>query len=147
MVTRDIQLEQAVLDLVDNGVDGATRYRSDTPEPLDGFRVDIEVNIKVNPLMRTRIKPDKVAQRLCSSQCSCCFPHVIDAIRLAGGGNAWKEPYQRWFENFTTIPPRESAMSEKTRAEGKHHSDYIPAQVSKGMAPIIWLSHQRQAGN
>jgi hypothetical protein len=44
MITRDIQLEQAVLDLVDNSVDGAKRFRSDQANPLEGFEVKIEVS-------------------------------------------------------------------------------------------------------
>jgi hypothetical protein len=44
MITRDIQLEQAVLDLVDNSVDGAQRYRGQAPNPLDGFLITITVN-------------------------------------------------------------------------------------------------------
>ncbi|TCK68457.1 ATP-binding protein [Acidipila rosea] len=44
MITRDIQLEQAVLDLVDNSVDGAQRYRGTDPKPLDGFEVTITVD-------------------------------------------------------------------------------------------------------
>jgi hypothetical protein len=44
MFTRDIPLEQAVLDLVDNSVDGAKRSPKDTDEPYDGKYVDITFN-------------------------------------------------------------------------------------------------------
>ncbi len=44
MITRDIPLEQAILDLVDNSVDGARRFRSDSQKPLDGFFVEIELS-------------------------------------------------------------------------------------------------------
>ncbi len=42
MITRDIQLEQAVLDLIDNSVDGARRSRAEGEKPLDGFEIKIE---------------------------------------------------------------------------------------------------------
>jgi len=42
MLTRDIALEQAVLDLVDNSVDGAKALKSDGDRPFDGREVSIE---------------------------------------------------------------------------------------------------------
>jgi len=42
MLTRDIALEQAVLDLVDNSVDGAKALRSDGDRPFEGREVQIE---------------------------------------------------------------------------------------------------------
>lgn len=45
MITRDIPLEQAVLDLVDNSVDAANRKRGkDAEHPLDGYTVKIEIS-------------------------------------------------------------------------------------------------------
>jgi hypothetical protein len=44
MLTRDIQLEQAVLDLVDNSVDGAKGLKRDGATPFDGMSVRIEFN-------------------------------------------------------------------------------------------------------
>ena len=41
MFTKDIALEQAVLDLVDNSVDGARRQPKVGPSPLDGYYVRI----------------------------------------------------------------------------------------------------------
>ncbi len=41
MITRDISLEQAVLDLVDNSVDGAKLHRGVGERPLEGFEVAI----------------------------------------------------------------------------------------------------------
>ena len=45
MITRDIQLEQAVLDLVDNSVDGARRSRAEGDKPLDGFEIKIVAGV------------------------------------------------------------------------------------------------------
>lgn len=42
MLTRDIALEQAVLDLVDNSVDGAKALKSDGIRPFEGRKVQIE---------------------------------------------------------------------------------------------------------
>jgi hypothetical protein len=42
MLTRDIALEQAVLDLVDNSVDGAKSLKDDGERPFDGRRVEIK---------------------------------------------------------------------------------------------------------
>ncbi|MDD5544880.1 MAG: ATP-binding protein [Acidobacteriia bacterium] len=42
MLTRDIALEQAVLDLVDNSVDGAKALKSDGDRPFEGREVSIE---------------------------------------------------------------------------------------------------------
>lgn len=44
MLTRDIQLEQAVLDLVDNSVDGAKATRVEGARPYEGRHVAIEFN-------------------------------------------------------------------------------------------------------
>lgn len=44
MLTRDIGLEQAVLDLVDNSVDGAKSMPSGTALPFEGRKVEIEFN-------------------------------------------------------------------------------------------------------
>ncbi len=44
MLTRDIALEQAVLDLVDNSVDGAKALKSDGDRPFEGRAVHIEFN-------------------------------------------------------------------------------------------------------
>ena len=44
MLTRDIPLEQAVLDLVDNSVDGAKSMKRPDPHPFDGRIVSIEFN-------------------------------------------------------------------------------------------------------
>lgn len=44
MLTRDIALEQAVLDLVDNSVDGAKALKSDGYRPFEGRVVRIEFN-------------------------------------------------------------------------------------------------------
>jgi hypothetical protein len=44
MLTRDIQLERAVLDLVDNSVDGAKRLRPAQPMDFAGLRVEIVVS-------------------------------------------------------------------------------------------------------
>ena len=45
MITRDIPLEQAVLDLVDNSIDAANRSRKDRAAlPLDGFRIVIGIS-------------------------------------------------------------------------------------------------------
>jgi len=44
MLTRDIALEQAVLDLVDNSVDGAKSMKTDGELPFEGRRVRIEFN-------------------------------------------------------------------------------------------------------
>ena len=44
MITRDISLEQAVLDLVDNSVDGAKLHRGDGDRPLEGFEVSISIS-------------------------------------------------------------------------------------------------------
>ena len=42
MLTRDIQLEEAILDLLDNCVDGILRSKgSSGPRPYDGFKADI----------------------------------------------------------------------------------------------------------
>ena len=46
MITRDISLEQAVLDLVDNSVDGAMRFKKVADHPLDGYYVHIQVSTK-----------------------------------------------------------------------------------------------------
>ena len=43
MFTKDIPLEQAVLDLVDNSIDGARRNPTEGDLPLDGYEVDIDV--------------------------------------------------------------------------------------------------------
>lgn len=42
MFTRDIALEQAILDLVDNSVDGAKRLHPEPESRLDGRKVEIE---------------------------------------------------------------------------------------------------------
>lgn len=42
MLTRDIQLEQAVLDLVDNSVDGAKALKGEGDHPFEGMTVRIE---------------------------------------------------------------------------------------------------------
>lgn len=42
MLTRDIALEQAVLDLVDNSVDGAKALKSDPPMPFEGRTIQIK---------------------------------------------------------------------------------------------------------
>lgn len=44
MFTKDIALEQAVLDLVDNSVDGARRVLKQGPAPLDGYYVKIALS-------------------------------------------------------------------------------------------------------
>jgi|SRR5215831_17060017 len=44
MITRDIPLEQAILDLVDNSVDGARRFPKEGDRPLDGYIVDITID-------------------------------------------------------------------------------------------------------
>src|ERR1700733_12316486 len=44
MLTRDIQLERAVLDLVDNSIDGAKRLRPAQPMDFSGLAVEIEMN-------------------------------------------------------------------------------------------------------
>ncbi|MFZ5748731.1 MAG: ATP-binding protein [Pseudomonadota bacterium] len=44
MFTKDIALEQAVLDLVDNSVDGARRSPKDGALPLDGYTVQITLS-------------------------------------------------------------------------------------------------------
>ena len=44
MITRDISLEQAVLDLVDNSVDGAMRFKKGSDRPLDGYYIHIQVS-------------------------------------------------------------------------------------------------------
>lgn len=44
MLTRDIPLEQAILDLVDNCVDGAKRLRSELGEPFSERLVEIELS-------------------------------------------------------------------------------------------------------
>jgi hypothetical protein len=44
MITRDISLEQAVLDLVDNSVDGAKLHRGVGERPLEGFEVAITIS-------------------------------------------------------------------------------------------------------
>lgn len=44
MFTKDISLEQAVLDLVDNSVDGARRSPKDGDFPLEGYTVRISLN-------------------------------------------------------------------------------------------------------
>ena len=44
MFTKDIALEQAVLDLVDNSVDGARRSPKDGALPLDGYAVQITLS-------------------------------------------------------------------------------------------------------
>lgn len=43
MLTRDIDLEQAVLDLVDNSVDGAKAMKADGDRPFEGRTVKIEI--------------------------------------------------------------------------------------------------------
>lgn len=42
MLTRDIGLEQAVLDLVDNSIDGAKGLIGDGTEPFDGMKIKLE---------------------------------------------------------------------------------------------------------
>lgn len=44
MLTRDIALEQAILDLIDNSVDGAKGLKHEGLRPFDGFWVRIEFN-------------------------------------------------------------------------------------------------------
>jgi hypothetical protein len=45
MITRDIPLDQTVLDLVDNSIDAANRYRKKTNSlPLDGFKINIKLS-------------------------------------------------------------------------------------------------------
>jgi hypothetical protein len=43
MLVKDIELERAVLDLVDNSIDGAKRLRPDAPIDYTGLRIDIDV--------------------------------------------------------------------------------------------------------
>ena len=42
MLTRDIGLEQAVLDLVDNSIDGAKGLKADGDRPFEGRKVALE---------------------------------------------------------------------------------------------------------
>lgn len=44
MITRDIPLEQAILDLVDNSVDGANRFKKEKGFELGSYIVAIEIN-------------------------------------------------------------------------------------------------------
>ncbi|MBA4218812.1 MAG: hypothetical protein C0460_15930 [Methylibium sp.] len=44
MLTRDIPLEQAILDLVDNSVDGAKSLQKTGERPFDGFEIKIELS-------------------------------------------------------------------------------------------------------
>jgi hypothetical protein len=44
MLTKDIALEQAVLDLVDNSVDGAKRFPSDDELPFSGYRIRLRIS-------------------------------------------------------------------------------------------------------
>ena len=43
MITRDISIEDAIMDLVDNSIDGAIRINKDS---FQGFRIDIVINEK-----------------------------------------------------------------------------------------------------
>lgn len=44
MLTRDIQLDRAVLDLVDNSIDGAKRLRPDASDDFEGLEIKIVMN-------------------------------------------------------------------------------------------------------
>lgn len=53
MITRDIQLEQAVLDQVDNSVDGARRFRGEGEKPLDKYEIRIKADANGFPFGTT----------------------------------------------------------------------------------------------
>lgn len=44
MLVRDIALEQAILDLIDNSVDGAKRFQNGAGNGFEGKKVDLEIN-------------------------------------------------------------------------------------------------------
>ena len=41
MITRDISIEDAIIDLLDNSIDGATQIN---PDNLNGFIIDIKID-------------------------------------------------------------------------------------------------------
>lgn len=47
MITRDISIEDAIIDLLDNSIDGATQIN---PNDLSGFVINIEIDGKATRL-------------------------------------------------------------------------------------------------
>lgn len=68
MITRDISIEDAIIDLLDNSIDGATQINSDD---LSGFVINIEIDA-VPPGGRHRtsiaISPIPVGNRIADKQ-------------------------------------------------------------------------------